>query len=302
MALSILGRPSEDVGIRVIHRVLDAGVTLLDTADIYGLDHSEIGHNERLIAKALRTWRGGRDHVVVATKAGMTRPGGPGDRLGRNGRPEHLRAACERSLRALQVDCLDLYQLHAPDPDVPFADSVGALAELRQAGKVRWIGLSNVTVEHMEIARAVAPLVSVQNSFNPRVGGIREACVVRYCAGAGMGYLAYSPVGGKRHSAMVAGHPVIRGIARRHGVSAQAVVLAWLLAKAPCVIPIPGARTVEHALDSMRAAGLQLSEDELRTIDRVRFPDATLYETAASAVRRIPGLRAAYVWFRDKLA
>jgi len=143
MHLSIQDRPPEEQGIRVIHAALDAGVTLIDTADVYCLDNQDIGHNERLVARALGSWQGDRDQVTVATKGGVTRPAGRWDT---DGRPQHLRAACERSLKALGVERLDLYQLHAPDPKVPLAESVGALGELKQEGKIRWIGLSNVSV------------------------------------------------------------------------------------------------------------------------------------------------------------
>ena len=301
MPLSTHGRPAERVSLDVIHRVLDGGVTLIDTADIYCLDNSDIGHNERLIAKALRTWPGSRERVIVATKGGMTRPGGPNDRLGRDGRPEHLRAACERSLEALRVERIDLYQLHAPDPRVPFSDSVGALAELQRAGKIRWVGLSNVTVEQIAAAAAIVPIVTVQHQLNPFVREPLEGGVVRYCAQAGIGFLAYSPVGGKRYKTALAAHPLLRRLARRHGVPLQAVALAWVMAQAPCVIPIPGARTTEHALDSLGAADVILEAADLRAIDRDRFPRPTAVGTVRAALTRVPGLRAAYHWVRDRL-
>src|SRR6185503_12463400 len=136
MMVSIAGRPPEEQGIRAIQAALDSGATLIDTADVYCLDDNDIGHNERLIAKALKQRAGSRDHIVVATKGGLTRPGGSWQS---NADPDHLRGACERSLKALGVDRIDLYQLHAPDPRVPFAESVGALADLQRAGKIRWI-------------------------------------------------------------------------------------------------------------------------------------------------------------------
>ncbi|MEO8201046.1 MAG: aldo/keto reductase, partial [Gemmatimonadota bacterium] len=143
MPLSIEGRPPEDVGPRVIHAALDAGETLIDTADVYCLSHLDIGHNERMVAQALRTWKGPRDAVLVATKGGMERPDG---RWTVNGRPEHLFRACDRSLKALDIERIDLYQLHTPDPKVPFDETVGALGELAREGKVRFLGLSNVSV------------------------------------------------------------------------------------------------------------------------------------------------------------
>lgn len=268
MHLSVAGRPPEAEGLAVLHAALDAGVTLIDTADSYCLDQSEIGHNERLIARALRAWSGPRERVIVATKGGLTRPEG---RWERNGRPEHLRDACERSLEALGVDCIDLYQLHAPDPQVPFEESVGALAELKAQGKVRFVGLSNVTVEQIEVAERIVPVTTVQNRLNPFFREALESGVVDYCARRGIGFLAYSPVGGGRLNRKLPDHPVVRSIASRVGVSPHAVVLAWVLAQGPTVFAIPGARTVAHALDSLTAATLQLSPADLAAITQAEF-------------------------------
>ncbi|NIM52254.1 MAG: aldo/keto reductase [Gemmatimonadales bacterium] len=272
MPLSIQGRPAnEQTSIRVIHSVLGAGVTLIDTADVYCLDDDDIGHNEHLIAQALRSWSGSRDRVVVATKGGLTRPGGT---WGRDARPERLKQACERSLKALDVDVIDLYQLHAPDPSVPFVDSVAALVELQQEGKIRWIGLSNVSVAEIKTAAAMVPVVTVQNRLNPFFREALETGVVEHCAQAGIGFLAYSPVGGGRLNQKLPSHPALGPIAERHGVSAHAVVLAWVLARAHNVIPIPGARTVEHALDSLTAVNVELSPSELAAVDQAEFSRA----------------------------
>src|SRR5207245_2104807 len=149
---------------RTLHAALDAGMTLIDTADVYCLDDDDIGHNERLIARALAGWTGDRSGVIVATKGGLTRPRGSWQR---DARPERLRAACDASLAALGVERIDLYQLHAPDDAVPLADSVGALADLRAAGKIRWVGLSNVAVEEIDEARGIVPVTTVQNRMSP---------------------------------------------------------------------------------------------------------------------------------------
>jgi aryl-alcohol dehydrogenase-like predicted oxidoreductase len=268
MHLSIEGRPPEPQGIRVIQAALDAGVTLIDTADVYCLDQHDIGHNERLIAAALAGWRGDRSAVTVATKGGVVRPDG---RWESDARPAQLRAAAERSLRALGVERLDLYQLHAPDPKVPFADSVGELARLREAGKIRWVGLSNVSVMQVREAQAIVPITTVQNRLNPFFREALESGVVRYCAEQGIGFLAYSPTGGGRLTRKLPSHPVLAGIAARLGVSAHAVVLAWALAQSPTVIVIPSARTVEHALDSVGAADLELTPNDLAAIDAAEF-------------------------------
>ena len=268
MPLSTDGRPAEALGLRVIHAVLDAGVTLLDTANVYCLDDDDIGHNERLFAKALDSWPGSLEGVVVATKGGMTRPGG---QWGYDGHPDHLHHACEQSLRALGVECIDLYQFHTPDPSVPFADSVGAFARLRDEGKIRWVGLSNVTVEQIEEARSIAPVATVQNRLNPFFREAVETGVVQHCAEHGIGFLAYSPVGGGRLHKKLPSHPVVGPIAERLGASTHAVVQAWVLAQGPNVIPIPGARSVEHALDSVNAETLELTPEDLAAIDVAEF-------------------------------
>ncbi len=271
MHLSISGRPDDATGVGVIRAALEHGVTLIDTADVYCLDDGELGHNERLVAAALREWAGARGQVIVATKGGMTRPGG---RWGRNGRPEHLRRACDRSLKALGVDRIDLYQLHTPDPEVPFAESIGALAELQRSGKVRWIGLSNVSVADITEASRLVTVVTVQNRLNPFFREALESGVVAHCERHGIGFLAYSPAGGGRLNLKLPAHPVLGPIARRHGVSPHAIVLAWVLSQGTTVIPIPSARTVGHAVDSLTAAGIDLSPAERVAIDGAEFSRA----------------------------
>lgn len=271
MHLSLEGRPPEADAVRVLHAAFGAGVTLVDSADVYCLDQHDVGHNERLIAAALRTWDGPRERVLVATKGGIVRPGG---RWEPDGRPAQLRAACERSLVALGVERIDLYQLHAPDPKVPFEESVGMLAELRREGKVRWVGLSNVSVEQIERARAIVPIQSVQNRLNPYFREALAGGVVAHCAAAGLGFLAYSPTGGGRLNLRLPTHPVLQPMAARLGVSAHVLVLAWVLSRSPAVIAIPSARTVAHALDSVTAAELQLPAEDLAAIDRAEFSRA----------------------------
>jgi aryl-alcohol dehydrogenase-like predicted oxidoreductase len=271
MHLSIQDRPSEEQGIRVIHAAVDAGVTLIDTADVYCLDDNEIGHNERLVARALRGSRQKREEMVVATKGGMRRPGG---RWEIDGRPEHLRAACERSLQALGVERIDLYQLHTPDPRVPLAESVGALADLQRQGKVRWVGLSNVSVPEIREAETAVRVTSVQNRLNPFFREALAQGVVEYCTRQGIGFLAYSPIGGGRLNRKLPAHPVLQPMASRLGVTPHALVLAWVLARSPAVIVIPSARTVEHAVDSTTAADLKLSEADLAAITTAEFSRA----------------------------
>ena len=260
MPLALSGRPDEAQGIRVIHAALDAGVNLIDTADAYCTGEDEVGHNERLIAKALK---GRRDGVLVATKAGHIRPGGAWEL---DGRPEHIRAACEASLKALDTDRIDLYQYHRPDPTVPYAETVGAFKQLQDEGKVRWIGLSNCTVEQLEESLAIADIVSVQNQLSlgytsPLAKGEVDACTER-----GIAFLPWSPLGGIGKADSNARVDAVRTTAATHGVSPQQVALAWLLAQGPTVIPIPGASRPESITDSARAVELELTDEEIAAI------------------------------------
>ncbi|MET0833020.1 MAG: aldo/keto reductase [Actinomycetota bacterium] len=264
MPMSLAGRPDEDNSIRTIHSALDAGVTLIDTADAYCLDGTEVGHGERLVRKALDAWPGDRDRVLVATKGGHTREG---REWTLDGRPEHLRQACEASLRALGVEAIGLYQFHRPDPKVPFAESVGAMAELKAAGKVRLVGLSNVSVDQIKQARQLVQVASVQNEFSPRFR--RSEGELAFCAAEGIAFLPWSPLGGIGRGRDLGGrHRAFGEVAEAHGVSAQQVALAWQLAKAPAVIPIPGSSRPETITDSAAAASLRLSDDELARLDR----------------------------------
>ena len=264
MPMSLAGRPDEAQSVRTIHAALDAGVTLIDTADAYCIDESEVGHGERLVARALSAWPGDRDRVLVATKGGHTREGGEWDL---DGRPEHLRQACEASLRALGVEAIGLHQFHRPDPMVPFVESVGAMAELKAAGKVRLVGLSNVSVDQIKQARQLVQVASVQNEFSPRFR--RSEGELAFCAAEGIAFLPWSPLGGIGRGRDLGGrHRVFGEVAEAHGVSAQQVALAWQLAKAPAVIPIPGSSRPETITDSAAAASLRLSDDELARLDR----------------------------------
>jgi aryl-alcohol dehydrogenase-like predicted oxidoreductase len=268
MPISTAGRPDETDSVRVLHAALDAGMTLIDTADVYCLDDRDVGHNERLVARALREWTGDSDRVVVATKGGLTRPNGGWDS---DARPEHLKRACDASLAALGVETIDLYQLHRIDPKVPLEDSVGALSDLRAEGKIRAVGLSNVSVDEIRRAAELVPITSVQNRLSPFFREALDEGVVDYTDRKGIGFLAYSPVGGGRLNRKLPEHPVVSEIARSRGVSAHAVVLAWVLGRAPNVIVIPGARTVAHALDSVAAAAVKLTAEEDRAITRAEF-------------------------------
>jgi aryl-alcohol dehydrogenase-like predicted oxidoreductase len=262
MYLSIRGRPNEDDAVRTLHAAWDAGVTFLDTADAYCLDQRDVGHSERLIARALRQRKDAR--VIVATKGGLERPDGAWTR---NGRPTHLRRACEASLAALGVDRIDLYQLHAVDPSVAIAESVGELARLRTEGKIAHVGLSNVSVREIEQARALVPVASVQNRWNPLDRSPETDGVLAYCESHRIAFLPYSPFGGSSGAQGLARMRGLSEVANRFGVSPHRLVLAWMLAKSPVVVGIPGARRVESIVDSAKASGLELSTNDVRTIE-----------------------------------
>jgi aryl-alcohol dehydrogenase-like predicted oxidoreductase len=263
MPMSIEGRPDDrSRSIATIHAALDAGITLIDTADAYHVHADEVGHNESLIAEALATYGGDTTGVLVATKGGHVRPGDGSWQV--DGSPAHLREAVDGSLKRLGVDAIGLYQLHRPDPSVPYAESVGALGELLDAGKIRLAGISNASVEQIREARDVlgGRLVSVQNQFSPAFRSSEEE--LRLCAELGLAFLPWSPLGGISDAAELgAKHAAFAEVAAERGVSPQQVTLAWELALAPVVVPIPGSSRPETIRDSAAAADLVLSDAEV---------------------------------------
>ena len=248
----VWGEPDDPAAARaVLKRAVELGITLIDTADAYG---PEV--NERLIAEALHPYS---DGVVIATKGGLTRPGA--GRWTPNGRPEHLRAACDGSLRRLKLERIDLYQLHSPDPRVPFEESVGALADLQVAGKVRHVGLSNVSVDQLRRARRIVPVVSVQNRFN--LADRSSDAVVAACDKEGIAFLPWYPLNA---GGSAAGTGALGRVALRHGATPTQVAIAWLLARAPVVVPIPGTSSIAHLEENVAAARLRLSPEDRRTL------------------------------------
>ena len=265
MPMSLSSRPPEEQAIRTIHAALDVGVNFIDTADAYSADDKDFGHNERLIAKAISSTPTRRDGVIIATKGGHTRTGNGGWEL--DGRPEYLKRACENSLKALGTDRIDLYQYHRPDPDVPYAESIGALKELQDEGKVRWVGISNANTDQIEETRSIVDLVSVQNQLSLEYGSPIDKGEVELCERNGIAFLPWSPFGGISKAADAPGtHDPVREAAEAHGVSPQQVVLAWLLALSPVMIPIPGASRPESITDSAKAVDLELTHEELQAI------------------------------------
>ena len=262
MRLSTVAQRDDARSIAVIHTALDAGVRLLDTSDAYCHDDSEIGHNERLITRALSTWSGDRSSVEVATKGGMKRPKGAWIA---EGRAKHLKAACEASLHALDVDAIDMYQLHVVDPKTPLETSVRALASLKAEGKVKSIGLCNVTVGQIKAAREIVQIDSVQVSLSVLDDENLRNGVAEYCRDEGIRLIAYRPLGGADKVARLGRDPVLTEIATRHGVSAQEIALAWLMDLG--TVPIPGATRVETAMSIGKALGVRLDDEDRRALD-----------------------------------
>src|SRR5919198_11978 len=259
MPMSIEGRPDEQRSVATIHAAIDAGVTLIDTADAYHLTAHDVGHNETLIARALATYPGDTSGVLVATKGGHLRPGDGSWTL--NGTPEYLERACEASLKRLGVDAIGLYQFHRPDPKVPYAESIGAIRDLLDAGKIRLAGVSNANPDQIRMANQILDgrLASVQNQFSPAFRSSEPE--LDLCADLGIAYLPWSPLGGIPRAADLGSRfGAFAEVARERDVSPQRVCLAWMLAKAPVVIPIPGSTRPETIRDSAAAADLQLSE------------------------------------------
>jgi aryl-alcohol dehydrogenase-like predicted oxidoreductase len=260
MPLSIEGRPDDrSRAVATIHAALEAGITFIDTADAYHLDSSDVGHNELLIAEALSTYGGETTDVLVATKGGHTRPGG-GWAL--DGSPGQLRSACDESLKRLGVEAIGLYQFHRPDPDVDYAESVGAIRDLLDAGKIRMAGVSNADPYQIRLAQEIlgGRLASVQNQFSPAFRSSEPE--LRLCGELGIAFLPWSPLGGiSKAGGLGSTHEAFAEVAADHDVSPQQMTLAWMLALSPAVIPIPGSTRPESIRDSARAADLMLTAD-----------------------------------------
>ena len=243
--------PDHDAAIAVLKRAVELGVNLIDTADSYGPEVAE-----ELIAEALHPYPEG---LVIATKGGLTRSGP--SQWHRNGRPEHLHEACEGSLRRLGVERIDLYQLHAPDSDVPYEESVGAIKELQDEGKVDQVGVSNVSVEQLATARGIVDVVSVQNRFN--LGDRDAADVLAVCQADGLGFIPWFPLSA---GALAESGGAAAEIAERHGATPAQIALAWLL-RTPATLPIPGTGSIAHLEENIAAAALELSDEEVAELD-----------------------------------
>jgi pyridoxine 4-dehydrogenase len=242
--------PDRERAKAALRRAVELGVNFIDTADSYGPDVSE-----ELIAETLYPYP---DDLVIATKGGLVRPG-PGKWVP-DGRPEHLRSVCEGSLRRLRVDRIDLYQFHRPDPKVPLAESIGTLAELKAAGKIRHIGVSNFDEQQLREAEAITPVVSVQNRYN--VTDRSSETMVDLCEQESRVFLPWAPIS-------ESGKVPIRTAAERHGVSTREIAIAWLLARSPQILPIPGSGSAEHVEENIAAASIELDAAEVNAITDV---------------------------------
>jgi aryl-alcohol dehydrogenase-like predicted oxidoreductase len=252
----IWGDPRDPAAARkLLRRVVELGVNLIDTADAYGPDVSE-----RLICEALYPYP---KDLVIATKGGLTRPSR--ERWDNDARPGHLRQACEASLRRLRLDAIALYQLHAPDPKVALADSIGELARLQGEGKIRHVGVSNVDVGQLKLARGIVKVVSVQNRYN--VGDRRSEDVLSACAADGIAFLPWAPLAGPEREASRSGSiAALRDVARKRGVTETQAALAWLLARSPVILPIPGTSSMAHLEENVAATSVRLTPEELKRI------------------------------------
>jgi len=258
-------RPSPAEAEAVVHAALDAGVTLVDTADAYSADEAEFGHNEELVARALASYGGDTSSVLVATKGGHTRQG---QEWLLDGTSSYLRRACEESLRRLGVEAIGLYQFHRPDPATPWEESMGALRSLADDGLIRMAGISNADLAQIDAARAIVgdALVSVQNQFSP--GYRSSADELAHCAATGLAFIPWSPFGGvSAAKSLGSTADEFAAVADELGVSVYQVTLAWHLAQADVVLPIPGASRPESIVDSAAAADLQLSAEQLARLN-----------------------------------
>ncbi|WP_088288143.1 aldo/keto reductase [Kineosporia sp. A_224] len=266
MPMSIEGRPDRARSVATIHAALDAGITLIDTADAYHQFADEVGHNESLVAEALSTYSGDTSGVLVATKGGHLRPGDGSWTL--DGSAAHLKEACEASLKRLGVEAIGLYQFHRPDPTVDYAESVGAVRDLLDAGKIRMAGISNASPDQIMQARDIlgGRLVSVQNQFSPAFRSSEPE--LELCDDLGIAFLPWSPLGGiSRAAGLGSTFKAFQEIADGRGISPQQVCLAWELAKSEVVVPIPGASRPKTILDSAKAVDVTLTAEELALLD-----------------------------------
>ena len=265
--ISVRAEPNEATAVRALQAAIDAGVTLFDTADVYNPPGQGAGHSELLLRRTVLA-RGGEDRAVVATKGGKywTTDG----EVHIDGRPEYLVQACENSVRRLGLDCLPVYFFHEPDPHVPYAESIGALAELRDRGLVREVGLSNVTLDQLGTALEIVPVSAVENRFSPCER--EHDSLVDHCARLSIAFLPWGSLNGMRSPRGAQVAPRFQRVATNRGVSLEQLVIAWLLARSPAIVPIPGCSRPESVRDSVAGADLELTSEERAELDITDSP------------------------------
>jgi aryl-alcohol dehydrogenase-like predicted oxidoreductase len=266
MPMSIYDRPPESQSLDTIHRALDLGITFIDTADSYCKDESDKHHNEKLIYKALQTYKGDVSNVIIATKGGLMRPN---QNWTQNGNPQHLRETIRVSFEALGgKKPIDIWQYHSPDPKYTIEESLKAAKEAVEEGLIRFVGVSNFSVEQIKKARDVVDIVSVQNQYSPWQRQPESDGVLEYCEQEKLTFLPWSTFGGMRRHAGLQDMPVLAKLAQEKGLSVYCIVLAWLRSKSPCILPIPGASKASSVEDSVKAINVKLSTEEVANIDK----------------------------------
>ncbi|MEM7726396.1 MAG: aldo/keto reductase [Cyanobacteria bacterium P01_A01_bin.45] len=265
MPMSVYNRPPESQSVKVIHKALDLGITFIDTADSYCKDESDKHHSERLIHKALQTYKGDTTQVILATKGGLIRPDEKWLLLGK---PEHLRETIRVSFAANGGNKpIDIWQFHAPDPNYALKDSFAPVKEAVNDGLIRFVGVSNFSVEQIKRARDILDIISVQNQYSPFHRQPESDGVLEYCENNGLTFIPWSPFGGRRRHQNLSDMAVLSELSQDKGVSVYCIVLAWLRAKSNCILPIPGASKVSSIEDSVNALKLKLSPQEVQNID-----------------------------------
>lgn len=264
MPLSLDGRPDETHALGVIEAFVDGGGNFIDSANVYCIDDSDVGHNEKLITKALSKLEES-NNIFVATKGGLRRPKSDWTV---DASPAWLRQSCEKSLRDLNTDSIFLYQLHAPDPDVPLSDSVGELVRLKAEGKIQHIGLSNVTVEQIQLALSITDIISVQNRCNLFERTSFKNGVVKFCEENDITFIAHSPVGGHFQHAQHTDNRLLKKLAEKYDASTYQIMIAWLLNKSPSILTIPGASKTSSITDSLRAINVEISKEDMQILEQ----------------------------------
>jgi aryl-alcohol dehydrogenase-like predicted oxidoreductase len=267
MPLSLDGRPNLEQAYAVIEAFIQAGGNFIDTANVYCANSSEIGHNEILISNILSKLKP-KNNIVVATKGGVKRSK---DDWIANGNPEFLRQSCEQSLKDLKTDSIFLYQLHAPDPEVPLTDSIGELLKLKSEGKIQHIGLSNVDVEQIQLALSITSIMSVQNRCNLFNRKSFKNGVIEFCENNNISFIAHSPVGGHFEHKHITNHVLLKKLSKKYHASTYQVMISWLLHKSPAILPIPGASKVGSITDSLQAIDINLNKEDVQLLEEINM-------------------------------